>query len=128
MVPCHVKQAVLRKLGFAVDSPGGFKPAKADIASSLAFLVEAIFYTSRPTAMKVASMCYPIRLPVENLVKPVRLLDKLRPVFKHAFPTPVRFCLLLVTALGIVSFGKALTLLYLTSEKTESTYLHTCSL
>jgi hypothetical protein len=72
---------------------------------SIAFL-EAILHTGRPTTVKIASVRYPVRFLVKYLVKTDRVFDKVRPVFKHAFPTPVRLRFLLVTTLDLVRLGK----------------------
>ena len=103
MVPCDVKQAVLRKLGLVVYFPWRLiiKPTEASIPGSIAFL-EAILHTGRTTTVKIASVRYPVRFLLKYLVKTDRVFDKVRPVFKYAFPTPVRLRFLLVTTLGLV--------------------------
>ena len=122
-----MKQPVLRKLRLLVEFPGGLEPTECSIPSTLAF-VDAIFDTGRPTIVKVATVCYPVCLLVKYLVELDRVFAELGTVFEDAVPMPVCFRQPFVTALGLVSLEKGSAPLYLTSEKTESIYSHTCSL
>jgi hypothetical protein len=102
MVPCDVEQAVLSELGLVVYFPWRFKPAEASIPARIGFL-DAILHAGRPTTVKITPVRYPIRLLVKYLIKPVRVFDKLQPVLKDAFPTPVHLCIELIATLGLIN-------------------------